>query len=163
MIGNADGSKIDRRTALAALSGVVVLTALAASVSAKPKSTVFTGIVSGVGAGGYDVVQYFEQGKPVAGDASFTAKHDGATWRFVDAASRDKFLADPARYAPQYGGYCAWAVAEGYTAKGDPNAWSIVAGKLYLNYNTSVRATWERDTARNIARGDANWPKVLTK
>lgn len=156
-------TKLSRRAALVSLFGVVALTTLAANVSAKPKAAVFTGIVSGVGAGGYDVVQYFEQGKPVAGNARFTAMHDGAMWRFADAASRDKFIADPSRYAPQYGGYCAWAVGEGYTAKGDPNAWSIVGGKLYLNYNASVRSTWERDTARNIARGDANWPKVLTR
>jgi hypothetical protein len=129
--------------------------------SAKPKPTVFTGLVAGVGAGGYDVVQYFDQQKPVKGNPAFMATHDGAAWHFVSAESRDKFLADPARYAPQFGGYCAWAVAEGYTAKGDPNAWSLVDGKLYLNYDASVRRTWEKNTAQNISRGNANWPKVL--
>jgi hypothetical protein len=71
------------------------------------------------------------------------------------------FQAAPAKYAPAYGGYCAYAVSQGYTAKGDPEQWSIVGGKLYLNYNASVQSTWKEDTAGYITKGDANWPKVL--
>ena len=73
----------------------------------------------------------------------------------------EKFRASPQRYAPQYGGYCAWAVANGYTAKGDPNAWSVVDGKLYLNFSKSVRRQWSKDIPGNISKGDANWPSVL--
>src|SRR3546814_16837754 len=73
-----------------------------------------------------------------------------------DVCSSD--LADPALYAPQYGGYCAWAVAQGYTASTDPAAWHIEGGKLYLNYSLSVPEDWEEDIPGNIVKGDANWP-----
>lgn len=110
---------------------------------------------------GTDVVAYFEQGQPVAGSATFTAEYMGATWRFSTAAHRDAFAADPARYAPQYGGYCAWAVAQGYTAKIDPRAWRVVDDKLYLNYNLSIRKQWDADRDALIAAGNQNWPKLL--
>ncbi len=112
---------------------------------------------------GYDAVAYFQVGKPVKGDAQFKAEHNGATWYFSSTAHRDLFVAEPAKYAPQYGGYCAWAVSEGYTASADPNVWKIVDNKLYVNYNASVGANWEKNTTRNISRADANWPKVLAK
>ena len=127
------------------------------------EAPIYTGIVKGVAVGGYDPVAYFSEKKPVPGKAEFTHAHDGAVWRFSSAANRDTFKADPAKYAPQYGGYCAWAVSQGYTAKGDPNVWSLVDGKLYLNYNRSVQTGWEKDTAGNIKKGDANWPRVLGK
>ncbi len=131
-------------------------------VKAAGKPAVYTGIVKGVALGGYDPVGYFTAGKPVRGRKDITLDHGGATWRFASQENKEAFAADPAKYAPQYGGYCAWAVSRGYTAKGDPNAWKIVNGKLYLNYNQSVRRTWLRNTEDNISRGDANWPKVLT-
>ena len=71
------------------------------------------------------------------------------------------FAANPEKYAPQYGGYCAWAVSQGYTASTDPEAWKIVDGKLYLNYSKSVQLTWEQDAAGNIAAADENWLTVL--
>lgn len=127
------------------------------------KAQVFTGLVPGVAVGGYDPVAYFADGKPKRGSQKFSLEHNGAQWRFASEANRDSFKANPAKYAPQYGGYCAWAVSRGYTAKGDPNAWKIVNGKLYLNYNQSVQTTWAKDTPGNIAKGDANWPTVLNK
>lgn len=124
------------------------------------KSAIYTGIVEGVGAGGYDVVSYFS-GTPLAGSQDITSQWEGATWRFANVQNKAAFDADPARYAPQYGGYCAYAVAKGSTAKGDPEAWSVVDGKLYLNLSQSIRATWQQDIPANIAAGNANWPKVL--
>jgi YHS domain-containing protein len=129
--------------------------------AAKPE--VFTGIVRGVAVGGYDPVAYFNQGKPVKGSAAVTLKHAGATWRFATEANRDAFKADPDKYAPRYGGYCAWAVSQGYTAKGDPRSWKIVNGRLYLNYNADVQKTWEKSAPKLIRKGDANWPRVLNK
>ncbi|MEL7173254.1 MAG: YHS domain-containing (seleno)protein, partial [Pseudomonadota bacterium] len=85
----------------------------------------------------------------------------GATWRFSSAENRDLFVENPEKYAPQYGGYCAWAVAQGYTAATDPEAWAIVDDKLYLNYNKSVQAKWEKDVPGHIASADGNWPTVL--
>ena len=116
----------------------------------------------GVAVDGSDVVAYFTQGAPVAGDPAITHEYMGATWHFSSAANRDLFAADPAAYAPQYGGYCAYAVSQGYTAPTVPEAWSIVDDKLYLNFSTSVRSRWERDIPAHIAAADANWPAVLT-
>ncbi len=122
---------------------------------------VFTGLVAGVAVGGYDPVAYFTQGKPVKGSADVTTSYEGATWRFASAENRAAFQADPVKYAPQFGGYCAYAVALGHTAKAEPDAWTIHDGKLYLNYDKSVQALWEKDIPGYIAKADANWPGVL--
>ncbi len=115
----------------------------------------------GIAVDGSDVVAYFTDGAPVAGSEAITHDYMGATWRFASEANRDAFAADPARYAPQYGGYCAYAVSQGYTAPTVPEAWSIVDNKLYLNFSTGVRRRWERDIPGYIAAADANWPGVL--
>ncbi len=110
---------------------------------------------------GYDAVAYFTENKPVKGSDRHSLDWNGATWYFASADNRSRFKADPGKYAPQYGGYCAWAVANGYTASTDPAAWRIVNGKLYLNYSVGVREKWSQDIPGNIARGDKNWPAVL--
>lgn len=110
---------------------------------------------------GTDPVAYFTEGRPVEGSSDYTYDWNGATWRFASAENRDKFAAAPESYAPQYGGYCAWAVAQGYTASTDPDAWKIVDGKLYLNYNASVQSKWEADVPGHITSADSNWPSVL--
>jgi len=107
---------------------------------------------------GFDPVAYFNEGKPVYGEDAFTHIYEGVQWRFASAANRDAFAADPVRYAPQYGGYCAWAVSQGYTASTDPSAWRIEKGKLYLNYSKSVQSRWEGDIPGNISKADGNWP-----
>ena len=99
----------------------------------------------------------------VRGKPELAASHDGAIYRFASAAHRDAFLAAPAKYAPQYGGYCAYGVAEGYKASIEPEAWSVVDGKLYLNYSQSVRRRWSGDVPGYIRKGDANWPAVRVK
>lgn len=116
---------------------------------------------NGVAIDGTDPVAYFTERKPVAGDPAVTHDWNGVTWRFANAANRDAFAADPLAYAPQFGGYCAWAVSQGYTASTTPEAWRIVDGKLYLNYSRRVQRRWERNVQGNIAKGHANWPKVL--
>jgi len=110
---------------------------------------------------GADPVAYFTQSAPVIGSPEFSAQWNGTMWHFASADNRATFLADPEAYAPQYGGYCAWAVAQGYTASTVPEAWEIVDGKLYLNYSPRIQRRWRRDITGNIARGDANWPTVL--
>ena len=132
-----------------------------AALAAKPP--VYTAPFSQVGAGGYDVVAYFTAGRPVKGDPAFSTDWKGARWQFSSAANLSKFKANPAAYAPQYGGYCAWAVAHDYTAKGDPLQWRIVGGKLYLNYNADIQSQWVKDIPGYIRQGDANWPGVLGK
>ena len=116
----------------------------------------------GVAVKGYDVVVYTE-GAARKGSPQFEHKWNGATFRFEKAANRDRFAAAPEKYAPQFGGYCAYAVSRGYTADIDPNAFRIVDGKLYLNYSKSVQRLWEKDIPGNIARGQMNWPAVLDK
>ena len=115
----------------------------------------------GLAIAGYDPVAYFTDGKPVAGSSELTTEWRGATWRFASAAHRDQFVADPERYAPQYGGYCAWAVAHDDTAGIDPEAWKIVDGKLYLNYSKDIQAKWEQDVPGYIEKANGYWPKLL--
>lgn len=112
---------------------------------------------------GYDPVAYFTDGRPVKGSAKVTLVHQGVTWRFANENNRALFVASPEKYAPQYGGHCAWAVSQGYTASADPTVWKVVGGKLYLNYNASVGRTWEKNPTQNIQRADANWPKLQAK
>jgi hypothetical protein len=148
---------------LALSLAVVTGAGLPSTSQAQAVPEVYADIVKGVALAGYDPIGYFTDGKPVLGLPSITLQHQGAEWRFASEANRDAFKADPAKYAPQYGGYCAWAVSQGYTAKGDPNAWTIANGKLYLNYNKSVQKSWEKDIPGNVAKGDKNWPRVLGK
>lgn len=110
---------------------------------------------------GYDPVAYFTQGQPAKGSEKFTHAWRGATWRFASAENRERFAAGPEKYAPQYGGYCAYAVAQGSTASIDPAAWSIAEGKLYLNYSLGVRERWKEDVPGNIRKADTHWPGVL--
>lgn len=110
---------------------------------------------------GYDPVAYFTEGKPVKGSDEFSYDYKGTTWLFASAENKRAFEEKPEKYAPQYGGYCAWAVSQGYTASIDPDAWTIVDGRLYLNYSKSVQETWSQDVTGNIRKADANWPKVL--
>lgn len=117
---------------------------------------------SGLAIRGTDPVAYFTQGGPVAGSSEYIYTWNDATWQFASAENRDLFIANPDQYAPQYGGFCSWAVSQGHTASIDPNAWRIVDDKLYLNYSKGVQRTWERDVPGNISKADANWPAVLT-
>lgn len=109
---------------------------------------------------GYDPVAYFTQSKPVQGSRQFAVTHGGATYHFSSAANRDAFAAAPARYLPAYGGFCAYGVAVGKKLDVDPEAWKVVEGRLYLNLNKKVQASWLEDVPGNIARADTNWPSL---
>lgn len=139
------------------------LAAVPAAVPAanKPAPAIYSAS-DGLAVGGYDVTAYFDQGKPVRGSAKHELMLRGATWRFASEESKARFQANPWAYAPQFGGYCAWAVSQGYLASGDPEQWKIVDGKLYLNFNARAKELWEADQAEAIKRGNANWPTVLT-
>lgn len=149
-----------RRRLLAALPAAALTLALSPAVLRAAEPPVFA-VRSGWAIRGYDPVAYFKDGRPVAGHPEISAEWNGATWLFATEENRAAFVAEPARYAPQYGGYCAWAVAHGYTASIDPEAWRVVDGKLYLNYSKAVAAEWVKDIPGYIAKGDANWPNVL--
>ena len=110
---------------------------------------------------GYDPVAYFEQAKAVEGDKRFSHEWNGAVWRFVSEEHKTLFAGAPEKYAPQYGGYCAYAVAKGSTANGDPELWTVHEDKLYLNYSKSVQKKWVVDIPGHIAKADKNWPEIL--
>jgi YHS domain-containing protein len=137
---------------------IAVAAMLSPAWAAEPE--IYTGLVDGVGAGGYDVVSYFS-GTPVEGKAEFASEWKGAKWYFSSAENMKMFSEAPEKFAPQYGGYCAYAVAKGSTASADPQAWTVHDGKLYLNYSKSIRSTWEKDIPGHVMKADANWPKVL--
>lgn len=110
--------------------------------------------------GGYDTVAYHTQGAPVVGSPEHAATWKGATFRFATLANRDLFLANPEKYAPQYGGYCAYAIAAGSRSPGDPKVWSIVDGKLYLNLNQGVQSLWDKDRPGFITKANQRWPQL---
>ena len=112
---------------------------------------------------GYDAVAYWDDRRPTLGVAAFEYRWNNGVWRFATAEHRDRFARQPERFAPQFGGYCAYAVSRGYTADGDPNVWRIVDGSLYLNYSKHAQGLWEKDVPGNIAKGRQNWPGVLAK
>lgn len=114
---------------------------------------------------GADAVAYFSLtagDKAVIGSNQFTHEWLGATWRFISAENRDEFAANPEAYAPQYGGYCAYAVSHGFTKPVNPDKWKIVDGKLYLNLNGIAYRRWQKDQDAAIVRANTNWPTVLT-
>ena len=148
------------KAAIAALLLAFVPSSLSAA--GKPAPAVHT-TSAGLAAGGYDVTAYFLEGKAVRGSPEHELWIKGATWRFASASNKARFQADPDAYAPQFGGYCAWAVSQHYLAPGDPNYWKIVDRKLYLNFNARAKELWEADQEQAIERGHANWPGVLSK
>jgi YHS domain-containing protein len=113
---------------------------------------------------GYDPVAYFTDGRPLMGQERFESSYQGAAWRFASAEHKAAFDADPGRYLPQYGGYCAWAVAAKNEAFPiNPAAWRIVDGRLYLNFSQDVQKDWEKDIRGFIAKGDSNWPGLSAR
>lgn len=112
---------------------------------------------------GFDCVSYHTDQKAIKGSKTFSLELHGAKWRFSSQENLELFKKNPEKYLPQYGGYCAWAMANGYKAKIDPNAFSIVSNRLYLNYNAKIQSKWEKDRKNLIAKGDSEWVKLITK
>lgn len=115
---------------------------------------------NGVALKGHDPVAYFTDGTPVQGSADYAAKHNDATYHFASAENRDTFLADPDKYAPQYGGYCAFGTTFGKKVPGDPQAWKIEDGKLYINSSPDVLTRWSADVPGNIEKADGIWSEI---
>lgn len=151
------------RRAFAALALAAILAASAVTSLSGPavagEPPVFA--VKGIAIKGYDAVAYFTDRKPVPGKPEFSVDWMGAKWLFASAEHRDAFAQSPEKYAPQYGGYCAYGVSQGYAVKIEPDAWTVVDGKLYLNYDKSVQRTWEQDIPGYIAEANKKWPGVL--
>ena len=112
---------------------------------------------------GYDPVAYFTTGEPTQGDPQFSAEYQDATYLFASAENRDMFLSDPEKYAPQYGGYCAFGTSLGKKFDGDPMFWKIVDGKLYLNSGEKPHTMWSEDISGRIQQADTQWPDIRSK
>ncbi len=138
-----------------ALGTLILLTTAAA------QDAIYTSFLSSSAVGGYDPVTYFTDGKPQKGAKQFKLKYKGANWYFTSTEHRRIFQMNPGKYAPQYGGYCAWAVAHDTTAKGDPLQWTIHQDKLYLNYDRKTQRDWDKNKDRWIQLADHHWPKII--
>ncbi len=122
---------------------------------------VYTGFFNNNAVGGYDAVSYFTGEQPVKGKKRYSTTYKEAKWSFSSQNNLDLFKSNPGKYAPRYGGYCAWAVSQGYTAEGDPLQWSIHKGKLYLNYDESINKKWLADKEQFIAAAETKWPEMI--
>ena len=134
-----------------------------ASSSVMAVDPTYTALFSSEAIKGYDTVAYFTEGKPVKGDGKYSTEYNEATWLFSSQENLDLFLANPEKYAPQYGGYCAYAVSQNKTASIKPELFTIVDGKLYLNYNASINDKWRANKANFIVEADKNWPGLLAE
>jgi hypothetical protein len=153
---------LDRRSFLWFAAAALTVSGRGAQAQA-PRPVNALGSPEGIAIRGYDPVAYFREGGPRPGRPELTVRHGGAVWRFASAEHKALFEADPERYLPAYGGFCAYGTSRGYLVKIEPEAWSIVDGKLYLNYDLGVRETWLRRTKTYIARADGNWPRLTAK
>ncbi|MDJ0929868.1 YHS domain-containing (seleno)protein [Breoghania sp.] len=146
----------------ARISAVLCIVAGLATVAPAPlmADEVTTYVKDGAALGGIDPVAYFTDMKPVMGSDEFTATHDGVTWKFVSAEHRDMFTANPAKYAPAYGGYCATSASFGYKIPIDPKTWDIHDGKLYLNAGDTPHKRYLFEVEGIISRADTNWRKI---
>lgn len=124
-------------------------------------SPVQTSFLTNTATSGYDTVAFFRVGAAIKGKKEFEYAWNGAVWRFSSEENMNLFAENPEAYAPQFGGYCAYAVSLGDTAPGDPQQFSIVDGKLYLNYSSKTRVVWEDDKENMISKGHQNWPRLL--
>lgn len=143
------------------LCKMILLTVVLVSQSFAASS--ISGANAGVAIGGYDAVAYFTDGKPRLGRVDFATEWQGAVWRFSNAEHVQLFKATPEKYAPQYGGYCAYAMANGGLAAGDGKRWRIVNDKLYLNNNLLAQKLWEQNVAENIVQADNHYPAVKAR
>ena len=138
-----------------------LLTMAASDSMAKPRINTLG--LRGVAIKGYDAVAYFTRRKPTRGSKQHALRHGGVEWRFASAENKAAFAANPAKYKPAFGGYCAYGVSQGYLVKIEPHAWAIRGGRLYLNYNRSVQRTWNRRPGSYIATANKKWPRLIAK
>ena len=142
---------------------VITLTLLFTSILAHAASEINTGRIGNTAIKGYDPVAYFKEDRAVKGSRDFEYEWKGATWRFSSQENLDDFVASPDDYAPQYGGYCAYAVSQNDLAGIDPDQFTILDGKLYLNFNKRINIKWTANRNQYIIDANNNWPSVINK
>jgi YHS domain-containing protein len=154
-------SDLIRRAVLGAVLATVSLIAVGPAAAQSRTGGAPNTMFAGIGLKGYDPVSYFTDAAAAEGSADITAEANSLTWRFVSAEHKAAFVADPAKYMPQYGGFCSWGVSQGRLFDVDPvNGWTISEGKLYVNFNADINATFAADPAAYIAKADVNWPEL---
>ncbi len=141
--------------------GSIVLLLIGLSTTLAQKAEIFT--TNGKAIRGYDVVAFFSESKPVQGNESFSYTWKDATWLFSSKENLELFKMNPEKYAPQYGGYCAYGMSGGYKAPTVIETWKILNGKLYFNYSLKVQELWNKDQPGFIQKADLNWEKVREK
>ncbi len=151
---------LSRLTPFGQIFAICLLSVLIAGVASARSPIAAVNMENGLAIKGYDPVAYFTIGKPTPGSSSFSASYKGAVYHFASAEDRDRFIAEPEKFVPQYGGYCAYAISLNLIADIDPDEWAIVNNKLYLNNNFFSQTLWSFDKSGNIAKGDRNWPLV---
>jgi len=134
------------------LTTLIIMLAACTNITSKPVFQTEVGAIRG-----YDAVAYFTEERPVKGLTEFSYNHHNATWYFASQKNKELFENNPEKYLPQYGGYCAYGMANGFVVSSDPNAFTLVNSKLYLNYSLSVRNTWLKDIPGHIRQADENW------
>ncbi|MEL6233752.1 MAG: YHS domain-containing (seleno)protein [Pseudomonadota bacterium] len=149
---------VSRRSLLGLLAAAPLAGAVARPAFAREPDTFQ---VDGLAIRGIDPVAYFTDAAPVEGSADYALTHNGAEWRFVSAANKSAFEADPVKYGARFGGYCAYAASKGYLAPTVPEAWTVYEDRLYLNASLRARDLWLPDIPGNIKLAEANWPGIL--
>jgi YHS domain-containing protein len=142
---------------------LAIITALALSGAAHAEKTLINKDKTGLALQGYDPVAYFTDGKPVKGDAKFTASYRGATYRFASDEHKKMFEADPAKYEPQFGGYCGYAASINKISPISPHFWQVLDGRLVLQHNNKALTLWNKDVPGNLKKADENWPGLVEK
>lgn len=150
---------LTRRTLLTAALAAPAAAALTLRPAMAAEPSVFSD--GGIAIRGADPVAFFTQGEPVIGSPDHALMWNGTTWHFASAENMETFMGNPEAYAPQYGGYCSFAMSKGYVATSVPEAWTIHDDKLYLNYSVNVRQVWSEDIPGNIVLADGHWPTAL--
>ncbi len=150
--------------AIATSGGAALVPALANAIPQETQTpTIKIFAEDGIAINGTDPVAYFKQGKPVPGRQEHAYQWQGATWLFANEEHRAQFVQQPEAYAPQFGGFCAYGLAKGALVPTIPEAWSIVDGKLYLNYNATVQGLWNQDPTGYIKQANANWQPTISR
>jgi hypothetical protein len=137
---------------------ILVLLATAFMLQLHAQSEIYA--PKGTAINGYDVVAFFHESKPVMGSSEFSHQYKNATWLFSTKENMEAFAAAPQKYAPQYGGWCAYGTSQGHKAPTQVDTWTITNDKLYFNYNKKVKAMWSQDQKHLIEVADEKWPTV---
>ena len=142
---------------------LIALFALCSNFALAGNKTLVNVDKTGLGLKGYDPVAYFTENRPVMGNPQFVSTYNGVRYQFASAANKSAFDANPSKYEPQFGGFCAYAASEGHTAKIEPDAFEVLNGRLLLQYDRDIRERFDKDSQGRIKKADANWPAIVEK